>query len=168
VIYAWAKDGVLPSLAAYIPAKQHNPVLAVLVAAVLVQIGLLDAVLGGLMESPLALLPVIALSQTVPMLAAVVLPFTRRKWSSASPHIVWAGIGPLPVLSLVALVSLLFLLWMAFGPLVAPLLGVSFQLATLFWFVILLAVGVGFFLARKTHLPRSTFREFPQDELLDL
>jgi amino acid transporter len=119
IMLAWADDGLLPDEMTYVHPKFRSPLMTLLVAAALVQFGLMIYFAGG----PSSLLArvdfVAAAALLVPVAAATLFPFLKKTWFQASPAFVRRKIGPLPLVTLTGGISLVYLLFLFTGPLLA-------------------------------------------------
>jgi amino acid transporter len=119
IMLAWADDGLLPEGMAYVHPHYRNPLVTLLVAAVLVQLGLVVFFTGnaGSLVARLSFFGAVTL--LVPVTAVTFFPFLKKAWFQASPAFVQRKIGPLPVITLTGFLVMAYLVFLLIGPLLS-------------------------------------------------
>ncbi len=111
VILAWSRDGLIPEGISYVHPQMRSPLVAGLIVAIIAELGLLVTVLTGLQDLlPQNFVFFVAASQLVPVTAAVLFPFRKRKWFEKSTGIVRLRILGVPMITITGVLSLLYLL----------------------------------------------------------
>lgn len=111
ILLAWAEDGLLPAGMDYIHPRFRSPLLTLLVAAALVQAGLVNALLGSLWGSHFSLPFMAALAMVIPVCAMTVFPYLKPDWFETMPAFVRAHVGPIRLVSILGGIALFSLLW---------------------------------------------------------
>ena|GEM_PF-3065887 len=127
ILLAWADDGLLPEGMTYVHPHYRSPLVTLLVAAVLVQLGLVIFFAGSAGNLVARLTFFGAVTLLVPVTAVTFFPFLKKTWFQASPAFVQRKIGPLPVITLTGSLVMAYLVFLLIGPLlsVGGLQGIS-------------------------------------------
>lgn len=151
IVLAWAKDRVIPEKLAYIHPRQQTPLLAVMVAALAMQIGLIDAVLGGTIYSMLHFAIFLSISQILPVAALILYPILGKNVEGK------IHIGRVSALfaSLLGLATLSYLIWTIVAIFIYPFQFQELRLETLPMLVICFIIGLLWYLVRSYYLRRK-------------
>jgi amino acid transporter len=159
VIFAAAFDRVLPAWAANISATRRVPYgsLVLMVVPSLV-VSALYAYRPSFTSVFLDATAVLALTFLATCVAAIILPWRRKDLYDASPVAKW-NLGPLPVISIVGVVSALFLLFMLYEWFFnsTNLYGTSFQSTTnsVIYFAATYVVAVAIYVIARVYRSRQ-------------
>ena len=163
IILAWCEDGLLPTAVGYVHPQLKSPIVAVLLIAILAQIGVwLVATGGGSSSADYYFLFFAVFIQVPSVLAVILVPFTRRDWFLSTGKLANLRLGPLPVVSIAGFASLVYFGGMiAYGFLDAHLSQAV--LKSLILLLLLVLTGVTYFVIRRRsyHQEPDPFRSFP-------
>ena len=120
IMLAWAEDGLLPAGMAYVHPRYRSPLVTMLLAAVLVEVGLVNQLMGGFFTTPLNFVYFAMISMLVPVTAVTFFPFLKKNWYQACSPFVQNKIGPLPLVSLTGFLTLIYLIILVILPLWVP------------------------------------------------
>jgi basic amino acid/polyamine antiporter, APA family len=151
IILAWVEDGILPRLAGYVHPQLKSPVVAVLVIAILSQIGVIVAALGQkTISTDFGFIFFAIFTQLFAVIAAMLMPFRKKEWFASQGKFVGFKIGPLPVISLASLVLLGYFVWLLVNIIGTPvmLLQAAVSLVVL---GVLFAIGILYFNLRRVY-----------------
>jgi basic amino acid/polyamine antiporter, APA family len=109
---AWAQDRLVPSIVGYMHPSLRSPLIAVLLAAILAELAVVDTAVNGSLLLRYNLLYFMGFVLIVPIFSVMLLPFRKPGWFDGAPRFVRLKIGPLPVVSLASAVALGYLIWM--------------------------------------------------------
>jgi APA family basic amino acid/polyamine antiporter len=120
IMLAWADDGLLPAGMAYVHPRFRSPMVTMLAAAVLVQLGLVDSLSSGILSSQTNFLYFAVMTMLVPVTAVTFFPFLKKTWFDACPAFVRLKLGPIPLISIFGLITLVSLVGLMVSPLWVP------------------------------------------------
>lgn len=169
IMFAWSFDRVVPEWISAVHEKTGSPRNAVLVIAVLAELGVLASAFYSALFVQLNFVFYAAITMIVPIVAAIVYPFRKRQlWEQGAGH-VRATIAGIPTMTLVGLGTLGFILLLVASPFIWPAVGFGSQQGqALTIFGAIIGVGVVTFgVARWYRQSRegidimATFREIP-------
>lgn len=166
IMVAWGREGLLPETIGYHHPQLKSPMVAVLIVAILAQVGVwLVArgtlpILGGLYVVFFAVFV-----QVLPMLAAFLAPFTRRAWFGSLGRPATASLGPVPLISITAFFSLVILGGVLAYSLTSPAF-VRPAIESLLLLAGLVAAGLLYYVLRRRAVPRidPPFGTFPDTQ----
>lgn len=168
IIFSWAFDRIIPSGVAYVHPRWGSPVVAVSIIALLAWVGVIDAATRGILATQLHFVFFAVITQLVPVLALTLLPFLKPQLWATAPRIVRAKVGPIPVITLVGGITLVYLVWMIVASFLFPAVGGGIGMGTLAVFAVLFLIGAAVQrIARWYRLRQEgidlawTFREIP-------
>lgn len=168
IILAWAEDNLIPSGADFVHPVLRSPLIAVLLVSIVAEAGVILSALQERIGAHINLAFFIACVQVLPVLAITLLPFLRKEWFAQAPLLVRRKIGPIPLITLVGLVSLVSLGW-AIASLFLLSGSSAENLTTIVIFVGIFALGLAWFFGRKYFLSTQgqdlipTFKSLPKD-----
>jgi APA family basic amino acid/polyamine antiporter len=169
ILWAWGKDRVVPEAMSFVHAHWRSPLVATLIFAIVVQVGVMIAIqIPRLFLSRAYIAPLMVLL-IVPLAAVVVAGFTKPNWFASASGIAHWRIGRFPLLSLFAFIGIVYL--------VASLVIMANGRLGIFLFtggdaaliIVLLLAGLAWFAGRRSWLQRSqinlkdTFKELPEE-----
>ena len=154
IILAWAKDKIFPAIFRYEHPLLKTPVVCVFMVGLLAQLGVMDFSLGGRLGDRGAYVFVIAACLLVPVVALIIFPFTHKAWFKKTGLFNRFGIGPIPLASLVGLLTVIFLGVAFLTAWVSPLLeGIRFQV--LLTMLVVSGTGLVWYSLRKRYLKQQ-------------
>ena len=167
IIFAWAKDKILPAIFRYEHPLLKTPVVCVFMVGLLAQLGVMDASLGGRLGDRGAYVFVIAACLLVPVASLIVFRITQNSWFKKASRFNRLGIGPLPFASLIGLLTVIFQGVAFLTAWVSPLLeGIRFQV--LLSLLVVAGTGLVWYSLRKRYLKQQgenlddVLKTFPQ------
>jgi APA family basic amino acid/polyamine antiporter len=169
ILLAWAGDGLMPEIVAYIHPKLRSPLIATLIIAIIAQLGLVDAAQGGVIGAQLNFVFFAVCAQLIPVIAITFYPFLKKEWYKASAKIVQYRIGPIPVITIMGIITLIYLLWLVVSSFVYPVVAGPIKLTSLLTLALFFLSGAGWFYLRVIYLKRkgtdvlAAFKSLPQE-----
>lgn len=131
IVFAWAFDRIVPEGVCYIHPKLRSPIIAILIIAVIAEIGVIDAGLGGVMGAQLNFVFFATCTMLVPVTAITLFPFIKPDLFENSSAFVRRRIGRVPVITIVGAITLAYLLWMIIASFLFPAVGGRIGVGTL-------------------------------------
>ncbi len=131
IIFAWSFDRLIPEKVCYIHPTLHSPIIAILIIALIAEVGVIDAATGGVMGAQLNFVFFAVCTQLVPVLAITIFPFTKPDLFENSSAFVKRKIGKVPVITIVGGITMAYLLWMIIASFLYP--AVAAGLAPVRW-----------------------------------
>lgn len=170
IMFAWSFDRIVPEWIAAVDDRTGAPRNAVLVIAVLAEIGVLASAFYSQLFVQLNFVFYAAITMVVPIVAAIVYPYRKRHlWEQGAGH-VRSMIGGLPTMSVVGVGTLAFILLLVSSPFLWPAVGFPADqvVNSLFIFVAIVVAGVVIFAAARSYRRSqegidimATFAEIP-------
>jgi APA family basic amino acid/polyamine antiporter len=168
IVFAWSFDRLIPENVCYIHPKLKAPVLAILIIAIICEIGVLDAAYRGVMAAQLNFVFYAAILHLVPVTAMTFFPFLKPDLFENSSAFVRRKIGKVPVITIVGSITLLYLLWMIIASFLYPAVGGRIRVGTLGTLSAFIISGlIVFYVARWYRLKKEgvdinwTFQSIP-------
>jgi APA family basic amino acid/polyamine antiporter len=168
IVFAWSFDRLIPEKVCYIHPTLHSPIIAILIIALIAEVGVIDAATGGVMGAQLNFVFFAVCTQLVPVLAITIFPFTKPDLFENSSAFVKRKIGKVPVITIVGAITMAYLLWMIIASFLFPAVGGRIgagTLGTLLGFVI--SGLIVFYVARAYRMSKEgidinwTFQSVP-------
>jgi len=135
IIFAWSFDRLIPEKVCYIHPTLNSPIVAILIITLIAEIGVLDASglfwAGSVMGAQLNFVFFAAWTMLVPVLAITLFPFTKPDLFENASAFVKRKVGKLPVITVVGVITLLFLLWLIIASFLFPAVGGRIAVGTL-------------------------------------
>jgi amino acid transporter len=135
IIFAWSFDRLIPEKVCYIHPTLNSPIIAILIIALIAEIGVLDASgllwAGSVMGAQLNFVFFAACTMLVPVLAITLFPFTKPDLFENASAFVKRKVGNLPVITIVGVITFLFLLWLIIASFLFPAVGGRIGVGTL-------------------------------------
>jgi amino acid transporter len=169
IMFAWAFDRIVPEWVADVHPETGSPRNAVLVIAVLAELGVLASAFYSVIFVQLNFVFYAAITMLVPVTAAIVYPYVRRHlWEQGAGHVKSMILG-VPSMTVVGIGTLLFLLLLVASPFIWPAVGFGDQQGSaLLVFAAIVVVGVIIFAVARWYRQReegidimATFAEVP-------
>jgi len=151
MVLAWARDRVIPGALAYIHPRQKTPLLAVLVAALAMQIGLIDAVQGGKIFSTMHFAIFLSTSQILPVSALMLYPFLGKNVAGKPP----LGRTSAILAGLAGFATLIYLVWTIAAAFIYPIRFQEISAGTLIVLAGCFLSGLIWFWIRSLYLRRK-------------
>lgn len=145
IVLSWALDRVVPSWIARLSPRSNAPTRAIWIIAAFAFVGLYDASTAGPLGTQLTFVFFAVVTQLVPVFALTFLPRLNSALYSQAPPLVRRRFWGIPLLSIIGLVTLLYLGWMIFASFLFPAVGVRSPKGTLLVLGAMLASGVVWF-----------------------
>jgi amino acid transporter len=123
IIFAWSFDRLIPEKVCYIHPTLHSPIFAILIIALIAEVGVIDAATGGVMGAQLNFVFFAVCTQLIPVLAMTLLPFTKPDLFENSSAFVKRKLAGLPVITVVGTITMAYLLWMIIASFLYPAVG---------------------------------------------
>lgn len=140
IIFAWSFDRLIPEKVCYIHPTLHSPIVAITIITLIAEVGVIDAATGGVMGAQLNFVFFAVWTQLVPVLAIMLLPFTKPEIFENASAFVKRKIGKIPVITIIGGITMLYLLWMIVASFLYPAVGGRIGLGTV-------GTLIGFFLS---------------------
>jgi basic amino acid/polyamine antiporter, APA family len=151
IILSWAEDGLIPNSLSFVHPALRSPLIAVLIVAIMAEIGLVNAALSPVISSQFNFVFFVVAVQLVPVLAITILPFTRRDWFEAAVPFVRLKIGPLPVITLVGGITLVYMMGVMVASALSPVFG-GITANTTVSFLLIFGSGLAWYYGRKSYM----------------
>jgi amino acid transporter len=169
IMFAWAFDRIVPEWVAEVHPETGSPRNAVIVIAVLAELGVIASAFYSALFVQLNFVFYAAITMIVPITAAIVYPYVRRHlWEQGAGH-VKAMIFGVPTMTVVGIGTLAFILLLVASPFIWPAVGFGEQQGTaLLIFAAIVVVGLAIFAYARSYRRReegidimATFAEVP-------
>ncbi|HEU4572091.1 MAG TPA: APC family permease [Candidatus Limnocylindrales bacterium] len=169
IMFAWSFDRIVPEWISEVHAETGSPRNAVIVIAVLAELGVLASAFYSALFVQLNFVFYAAITMIVPIVAAIVYPYRRRQlWEQGAGH-VRSMIAGVPSMTVVGIGTLAFILLLVASPFIWPAVGFGEQQGqALAVFAAIVIVGVVIFAAAKWYRSSregidimATFQEVP-------
>ena len=169
IIFAWAFDRIVPEKLAYVHPETGSPRVAVLLVAILAELGVLASAYYSVLFVQFNFVFYAAITMIVPIVAAIAYPYRKRElWEAGAGH-VRSTIAGVPTMTLVGIGTLIFVLWLVASVFIYPAVGLGENVDTvLLTFAAIVATGVVIFIAARSYRMRregidimATFQEIP-------
>ncbi len=168
IIFAWSFDRLIPERVCYIHPKLHSPIIAILIIALIAEIGVIDAATGSVMGAQLNFVFFAVCTQLVPVTAVTLLPFTKPEIFENASGFVKRKIGKVPVITIIGGITLAYLLWMLVASFLFPAVGGRIGSGTLLTLAAFIGSGfLVFYVARAYRIKKEgidinwTFKSIP-------
>jgi amino acid transporter len=168
IIFAWSFDRLIPEKVCYIHPKLHSPIIAILIIAIIAEIGVIDAATGSVMGAQLNFVFFAVCTQLVPVTAVTLLPFTKPEIFENASGFVKRKIGKVPVITIIGGITLAYLLWMLIASFLFPAVGGRIGAGTLLTLAAFIGSGfLVFYVARAYRMKKEgidinwTFKSIP-------
>jgi amino acid transporter len=169
IMFAWAFDRIVPEWVAEVHPETGSPRNAVVVIAVLAELGVIASAFYSALFVQLNFVFYAAITMIVPITAAIVYPYVKRHlWEAGAGHVksTWFGV---PTMTIVGIGTLAFILLLVVSPFIWPAVGFGDQQgAALAVFAAIVVLGVIIFAVARWYRQReegidimATFAEVP-------
>lgn len=127
IMFAWAFDRIVPEWVAEVHPETGSPRNAVLVIAVLAELGVIASAFYSALFVQLNFVFYAAITMIVPITAAIVYPYVKRHlWEAGAGH-VKSTVAGIPTMTLVGIGTLAFILLLVASPFIWPAVGFGDQ-----------------------------------------
>ncbi len=168
IVFAWSFDRLIPEKVCWIHPKLKSPIVAITIIAIIAEIGIIDAALGGVMGAQLNFVFFAVWTQLVPVTAMTFFPYLKPDLFENASAFVRRKVGKVPVVTLVGLITLAYLIWMIVASFLFPAVGGRIGAGTLGTLIGFFASGfLVFYVARSYRLRTEgidlnwTFKSIP-------
>lgn len=150
IMFAWSFDRIVPEWISNVHAETGSPRNAVLVIAVLAELGVVASAFYSALFVQLNFVFYAAITMIVPIVAAILYPYRKRQlWEQGAGH-VRAMLFGMPSMSVVGLGTLAFILLLVASPFIWPAVGFGDQQGSaIAIFGAIIGVGVVIFAAAR-------------------
>ncbi len=153
IIFAWSFDRLIPEAVCYIHPKLHSPIWAILIIALIGEVGVIDAATGGVMGAQLNFVFFAVCTQLIPVLSMALFPYLKPDLYQNASAMVRRTVGKIPVITIVGGITLAYLLWMIIASFAFPAVGGRIGPGTLGTLAAFFLSGIAvFFIARAYRL----------------
>ena len=169
IMFAWAFDRIVPEWVADVHPETGSPRNAVVVIAVLAELGVIASAFYSALFVQLNFVFYAAITMIVPITAAIVYPYVRRHlWEQGAGHVKSMIFG-VPSMTVVGIGTLAFILLLVASPFIWPAVGFGEQQGTaLLIFGAIVVLGLAIFAIARWYRQReegidimATFVEVP-------
>jgi basic amino acid/polyamine antiporter, APA family len=169
IMFAWAFDRIVPEWIAEVHPETGSPRNAVLIIAVLAELGVIASAFYSALFVQLNFVFYAAITMVVPIVAAIVYPYRKRElWEASAGHVRSMILG-VPSMTVVGIGTLAFILLLIASPFIWPAVGFGDQQGqALLIFGAIVVVGLVIFAAARSYRSRqegidimATFAEIP-------
>jgi amino acid transporter len=158
IMLAWADDGLLPHGMAYVHPRFRSPLVTMMVAAILLQFGLVLTQFRGFAATPANFSFFAALTMLAPVTAITLFPFLKKSWFAVCPSFVRARVGPLPLVTFFGGIGIVYLIFVLASAFIAQGGMTTVQPGAIIAFGVLLVAGFGLYLGRRMILRKRKIR----------
>lgn len=158
IMLAWAEDGLLPHGMSYVHPRFRSPLVTMMVAAILLQVGLVLTQFRGFVTTPANFSFFAALTMLAPVTAITLFPFLKKNWFEACPPFVRFKVGPLPIITFFGVLGIVYLLFILATAFVALGGMTPVQPGALIACGVLLVIACGVYIGRRMVLRKRKIR----------
>jgi APA family basic amino acid/polyamine antiporter len=149
IVFAWSFDRLIPERVCWIHPRLHSPIISIIIISIIAEIGVIDAALGGVMGSQLNFVFFAVWTQLVPVTAMMLFPYLKPDLFENSSAMVRRKVAGIPVITIVAGITLAYLIWMIVASFAFPAVGGRIGASTIGTLVGFFATGfIVFYVAR--------------------
>jgi basic amino acid/polyamine antiporter, APA family len=168
IIFAWSFDRLVPEKVCYIHPTLRSPIVAILIIALIAEVGVIDAATGGVMGAQLNFVFFAVCTQLVPVLAITLFPYTKPELFENASAFVKRKVGNVPVITIIGSITMIYLLWMIIASFLYPAVGGRIGTGTIGTLIGFVVSGIiVFYVARWYRLKKEgidinwTFQSIP-------
>jgi amino acid transporter len=172
IIFAWSFDRLIPEKVCYIHPTLNSPIVAILIITLIAEFGVLDASgllwAGSVVGTQFHFVFFASITMLVPVTAITLFPYTKPDLFENASAFVKRKVGNVPVITIVGIITLLFLIWLIVASFVYPAVGGGINLLKLGVAAGLVISGlIVFYVARAYRMSREgidinwTFQSVP-------
>jgi basic amino acid/polyamine antiporter, APA family len=123
IIFAWSFDRLVPEKVCYIHPTLRSPIIAILIIALIAEVGVIDAATGGVMGAQLNFVFFAVCTQLVPVLAITIFPYNKPELYENASAYVRRKVGNIPLITIIGSITMVYLLWMIIASFLYPAVG---------------------------------------------
>jgi basic amino acid/polyamine antiporter, APA family len=127
IVFAWSFDRLIPERVCWIHPKLRSPIWAILIITIIAEIGVIDASgllwPGNVMGAQLNFVFFAVCTMFVPVTAMTLFPYLKKDLFENSSAMVRRKLGPVPVVTIVGTITLLYMAWMVIASFIYPAVG---------------------------------------------
>jgi amino acid transporter len=168
IVFAWSFDRLIPDRISWIHPKLGSPIIAILIIAVIAEIGVIDAATGGVMGAQLNFVFFAVCTQLIPVLSMMLFPYLRPDLFENSSALVRRKVGSVPLITIIGGITMAYLIWMIVASFAFPAVGGRIGVGTLGTLAGFILSGIAiFYIARWYRMSREgidiawTFQSIP-------
>jgi hypothetical protein len=133
----------------WIHPKLHSPIISIIIISIIAEIGVIDAARGGVLGSQLNFVFFAVWTQLVPVTAMMLFPYLKPDLFENSSAMVRRKVAGIPVITIVAGITLAYLVWMIVASFAFPAVGGRIGASTIGTLIGFFATGfIVFYVAR--------------------
>jgi len=172
IVFAWSFDRLIPEAVCWIHPKLRSPVVAIVIITLIAELGVVDASglfwPGSVMGAQLNFVFFAVCTMFVPVTAMTLFPYLKPDLFENASAMVRRKLGPVPVITIVGIITLAYMVWMVVASFLYPAVGGGINSVKLGILAGLVISGlVVFYAARAYRLSREgidinwTFQSIP-------
>ena len=172
IVFAWSFDRLIPEAVCWIHPKLRSPVIAIVIITLIAELGVVDASglfwPGSVMGAQLNFVFFAVCTMFVPVTAMTLFPYLKPDLFENASAMVRRKLGPVPVITIVGIITLAYMVWMVVASFLYPAVGGGINSVKLGILAGLVISGlVVFYAARAYRLSREgidinwTFQSIP-------
>jgi len=168
LVFAWSFDRVVPTALSKIDSRFNSPYMALIVVTIVAIILQAAWIWTPLIQYFAYAVFGWMIVQIIAAISGIVFPYRRKDIFEKAPSIVRARVGPVPVLAILSVLTIIISLWLAYGSMSPALIGTINPATMTFTFglfiLALVIYGISAAYHRKVGLPLDlTFKEIPPE-----
>jgi APA family basic amino acid/polyamine antiporter len=149
IVFAWSFDRLIPERICWVHPKLHSPIWAILIITLIAELGVVDASgllwPGSVMGSQLSFVFFAVATMFVPVTAMTLFPYLKKDLFENASAMVRRKIGGVPVVTIVGIITLLYMVWMIVASFVYPAVSGGINLTKLLILAGLVITGLAVF-----------------------
>jgi amino acid transporter len=172
IVFAWSFDRLIPEAVCWIHPRLRSPIWAILIITIIGEIGVIDASgllwPGSVMGAQLNFVFFAVITMFVPVTAMTLFPYLKPDLYENASAMVRRKVGPVPLITIVGGITLLYMAWMVIASFIYPAVGGGINGVKLAVLAGLVISGLAvFFIARSYRLRNEgiyiswTFKSIP-------
>ena len=172
IIFAWSFDRLIPEAVCWIPPTLRSPIWAILIIAVVAEVGIIDSSgllwAGSVMGAQLNFVFFAVVTMFVPVIAMTLFPYLKPDLYQNASAMVRRKLGSVPLITVVGGITLTYMVWMVIASFLYPAVGGGINATKLAVLAGLVVTGLAvFYGARAYRLSREgidinwTFQSVP-------
>ena len=155
IIFAWSFDRILPKKFTTVSSKSNSPIYCIFIIALLAFIGLIDASYGGPLNTQMTFAFFAVITQLVAVVAIILFPYKMKEQFELCPPFVTKRIFGVPRVSILGVITLIYLLWMIIASFLFPAVGIENPANTLTILILIIIIGLLVFYLRENYLKKK-------------
>jgi basic amino acid/polyamine antiporter, APA family len=127
IVFAWSFDRLIPEAVCWIHPKLRSPVVAIVIITLIAELGVVDASglfwPGSVMGAQLNFVFFAVCTMFVPVTAMTLFPYLKPDLFENASAMVRRKLGPVPVITIVGIITLAYMVWMVVASFLYPAVG---------------------------------------------